>query len=72
MHCFGIGWWVLPLMGFGVMILLSLTRARRGGRGWCFPARRRRARRERIQRVEEEVQILKDQLASFGVHPPYR
>lgn len=72
MTCFGYWWWVFPLMFLGMMILLSVSRARRGWRGWCFPSGRRGDHRGRIDRLEEQIKGLKDHLADLGVRAPYR
>ena len=61
-HAHGPYWWIFPLVFFGMMILFFLIFARRGRRSWCSPFWSRRGGRERIQKLEEEVQSLKDQL----------
>ena len=64
MFCYGPGpyWWIFPLVFFGLMILCFIVFARRGSRSWCFPFRGRRGSRERIQKLEDEIQSLKDHL----------
>ena len=55
-------WWIFPLVCFGMMILFFFGFARRWG-GPCSPFRYRRGNWERIQKLEEEIQSLKDQLS---------
>ncbi len=61
MHCYESWWWIFPLVCFGMMILFSFGFARRGRRGWCFSSPKRSGDRERLQKLEEEIQNLKDQ-----------
>ena len=54
-------WWIFPVVFFGMMVLFFFGFARRGWQGWCSPFPHRRGNRERIQKLEEEIQSLKDQ-----------
>jgi len=58
-------WWIFPLIGFGMMFLFFAVFARRGGRSWCSGRDYRSRSRERIQKLEEEIQSLKDQLTTL-------
>ena len=59
MVCHESWWWIFPLMCLGMMILFSFGFARRG---WCRGSRRRRGDEERVRKLEDELQGLKDQL----------
>ena len=63
-------WWILPLIGFGTMILFFTVFARIGGRSWCSGWGYRSRSRERIQKLEEELQSLRDQSVPKP-HPPF-
>jgi hypothetical protein len=55
-------WWIIPMVFFWMMALNIFFFFRRGDRGWCFPFRRRSDERERMEKLEEDVRILKDRL----------
>ena len=65
-------WWIFPLICLGMMLLRPFGRTRKGWRGRCFPFEYRSEDRERLQRLEEEIQNLKGQLACSESHAPYR
>lgn len=54
-------WIIFPLIFFGMMILFMIFSRRRGRRFCCYPSDDRYAQRERIRKLEEEIEKLKGQ-----------
>ncbi len=63
MHCHDSLWCVFPMVCFGMMLLFSVVYARRGRRAWCFSPRRKSDAGAHIEKLEGEIQSLKQELA---------
>jgi hypothetical protein len=53
-------WLICPLFFIGMMILCMIFSRRKGRRFCCFPSDNRSDNRERIRKLEDEIERLKD------------
>jgi len=59
MFCGSYFWIIFPLIFFGMMILCMIFSRRRGRRFCCSPFDNRYDYRERIRKLEDEIERLK-------------